>query len=272
MSVLASFAGVSVDVATLSRCGARERNEDACGYWNSEHGGCFVVSDGAGGHGGGDIASETTVKTILSAFCNRSVFDRGYIEGVVSQADAAVRYCQQLSAKNNMSATVAAAFLNADASQLQLIHLGDTRVYRFRRNQGECLTKDHSLVQALVDSGRLDASEARSHPKRHVLLSALGAREVPQPQALSEALPVQEGDAYLLCTDGFWDVITESAMACCLRLADSAQEWLFRMAEEVEHAGNPDQDNYTALAFWVGRPNPVSVPWPPRSSLVAAVS
>ncbi|TRX76776.1 PP2C family protein-serine/threonine phosphatase [Pseudomonas mangiferae] len=262
MSVYVAVEGPRVEFATLSKQGRREHNEDACGYWTSPGGACFVVCDGAGGHGGGDVASETAVRTLLSAFSSRPLLTRENIESLIAQADSAIRYGQRLTGSlRQMSATVTALFLDGSARQAQWIHLGDTRLYHFRKRGCRQLTKDHSIVQNFVDAGMLSESRVRGHSERNLLFAALGMGEDVPPAALDVPFDVEEGDAFLICTDGFWEVVLESEMLDELMYASAAEEWLVRMERLIIERSSPGQDNYSALAVWVGSPNDMTVPW-----------
>lgn len=263
VSVYYADRGLRVEFATLSRQGGRAWNEDACGCWTSGSGACFVVSDGAGGHGGGDVASETAVKTMLSAFSANPVLHRSAIEALLSETDRAVRYAQGLSETlRRMSATVTALFLDPTARRAQWISLGDTRLYHFRRRSWMRLTRDHSVVQSYVDAGLLCEDHVRGHPERNLLLAALGSGEAACAQAQDLPLAVEDGDAFLICTDGFWEALVESAMTDALIRAGSAQEWLGRMEQLIIDSKLPGQDNYSALSVWVGSPNQITLPWP----------
>jgi len=98
VSTFVALGGTRVEYATLSGQGARSYNEDACGYWTSPQASCFVVCDGAGGHGGGEVASETAVRTLLSAFSAAPSLDPEHIASLISQTDTAIRYGQKLTA------------------------------------------------------------------------------------------------------------------------------------------------------------------------------
>lgn len=265
MTTYLSESGLRVEFATMSRVGGRERNEDACGYWTSAGGACFVVSDGAGGHGGGDVASETTVRTLLKAFASRPSLQRGHVESIVAQADRAVRYArQQAGLQGNMCATVAALFLDQRAAKAQWANVGDTRVYHFRGRDWRQLSKDHSVVQNLVEAGLIAPAEARSHAKRNQLFAALGAANQIPSSSPDRALEIEDGDAFLICTDGFWGSVCETEMYDRLLLAESTEEWLVRMEQLILVGEGNQQDNYSALAVWIGQPNQVTLPDLPR--------
>lgn len=262
MTVYVAAGGPRVEFATLSRLGRREQNEDACGYWTSANGACFVVCDGAGGHGGGEVASETAVRTMLSAYSSAPSLTRDNIERLVAQADSAIRYGQGLSSPlRRMSATVTSLFFDEAARQAQWVHVGDTRLYLFRRRGCRQLTKDHSVVQSFVDAGVLQEDMVRGHSERNLLFAALGVGDELPAQALDTPFEVEEGDAFLICTDGFWEAVREYEMSEALLHANAAEEWLVRMEKLIVDQGSPDQDNYSALAVWIGNPNEITVRW-----------
>lgn len=273
MNTYVATGGTRVEFATLSGQGQRERNEDACGYWTSNAASCFVVCDGAGGHGGGDVASETAVKTVLTAFSATPLLGRANIQTILAQTDSAIRYSQNLAGHlHRMSATVAALFLDGSASKARWAHLGDTRLYHFRGHQPRLLTKDHSLVQSFVEAGIISASEARTHAKRNLLIAALGMGENAEPVVSEVGFDINDGDAFLLCTDGFWECVQEFDMCETLRCANSAQEWLLGMEQLIVARGSAAQDNYSALSVWIGRPNEITMPWRKTLAINAATS
>ena len=113
-------------------------------------------------------------------------------------------------------------------------------------------TLDHSVPQMLVNIGEIDEDEIRNHPDRNRLLRVMGAEwETPQYQ-YSEKIPLKKGQAFLLCSDGFWELITEKMMIRFLRRADSVDEWLDTMMDYVEEKGKEkNMDNYSAIAVWI---------------------
>lgn len=260
MTSYLATSGMTIEFATLSRQGARDYNEDACGYWMSEQGACFVVADGAGGHGGGDVASETAVKTFLMGFSTQPSIEKNHVDQLLHQADSAIRYGQTLANQlKKMSTTVACLFFNDDAGLAQWIHLGDTRIYLIRRRTCTLLTKDHSLLQRFIDSQMMSENIAQKSVARNILYAALGTGEEVYFESLDKPFPLHEGDAFLLCSDGFWEGMDAEAMVSALSLAGSAEEWLIRMEQLVLDRNSATQDNYSALAVWVGGPNDITL-------------
>lgn len=260
MSLHQTSSGMTLAVATLSRTGSRSHNEDACGYWTSENASCFVVSDGAGGHAGGSIASEIAVKATLSAFAGKPGFGTALTQEVLSSAEHSLRSGRLIKPElADMTATLAALFLNANGSRALWLHVGDTRIYIFRRGRARQLTRDHSMVQNLVDAGYLAPEGLRRHPERSLLLAALGMDNDGIGPTISETeFETCEGDVFLICSDGLWEGITEAGMEDALLHATSAEEWLFRLEQKVIGLGKPSQDNYTALAVWLGNPQEIT--------------
>jgi serine/threonine protein phosphatase PrpC len=113
-------------------------------------------------------------------------------------------------------------------------------------------TRDHSVPQALADAGEIDPTEVRGHPDRAVLLRTVGHPEGVQPTVSPAPVPLESGDALLICTDGFWELVTETAMAVDLAKSATPDEWLTRLEIRLLARARPGHDNYTAMALLVG--------------------
>lgn len=262
MNTFVVSSGMQVEYASLSRQGGREKNEDACGYCVTDAGSFFVVSDGAGGHGGGEVASETAIRTALSAYNAVPDFSTDNIRKLMSQVSSAVRYGQSLSDRlKKMSATITGLFINPDGSKALWAHIGDTRLYLFRRGEWVQLTKDHSIVQRYIDAGLVDPQGSRTHKDRNMLFAALGMQENVEVEVRELEFDLQEGDAFLLCTDGLWELVNEEEMQEQLVYSSAAQEWLLRMEHRLETRARHGHDNYSAMAVWLGTPNDMTIPW-----------
>jgi PPM family protein phosphatase len=249
-----------ITLGTLSKIGGRAGNEDACGYWIGEQGSCFVVCDGAGGHAGGAVASEIAVKAILGAFVAAPRFDRLRVREILLEAESAIAAAKvQHADLDKMSAAVAMVMLNADRTQALWGQLGDTRLYLFRRGRARQLTKDHSVAQSLVDAGFATDRDTRSHPQRSILYAALGMESQAMPAMPDAPLAVEDGDAFLLCSDGFWEPIVETDMEGSLRDAEGPEQWLLHMEQTIVRDPKPHFDNYTGLAVWLGSPHDYTI-------------
>ena len=245
-----------MEIATLSRRGGRNYNEDACGHWHSDQHLCCVVADGAGGHGGGDKASKIAVQFILAAFATSSqVSAEAMRRNIVETNRSIIQHRADDRALQNMHSTVVALVVDLAGNTANWGHCGDSRLYVFRGGRIAARTRDHSLVQSLVDGGMLAAADMRSHPQRSELLSALGVGEEDlQVSVSTQSWRVEAGDVFLLCTDGLWEYVEDDQLEAALAQAQGAQTWLRDLEQRVLRAAShkPRHDNFTALAIWVG--------------------
>lgn len=243
---------LDLQTAYISRIGRRKRNEDACGYWTSDHGCCWIVSDGAGGHGSGDRAAQIVVSTVLQQFSTTPEVGDGQAIALLEAAQAAVMAEKNANpGGDNMHATAALLLIDATRRVAVWSHVGDTRIYLFRNRELVHQTRDHSLVQSMIDAGYGDAGMIRTHPQRSLLTSAIGNADELALSVSGAPLAISPGDTFLICSDGWWEYVDEASMAAELAASPSAAEWLERMAAIVERHDNQHSDNYTAVAIQV---------------------
>jgi serine/threonine protein phosphatase PrpC len=249
-------ASLVLNVAELSGLGGRATNEDAHRHLLAGHFACFAVSDGVGGEEGGEIASRLIVDTVIECFKAAPSFDKKSLRNHVDAAAAEVAHRQKSDpVLANMSATVAVLCLDCGAGLARWLHLGDTRIYQFRESQLLRMTQDHSAVQQLVNAGYCAPSQIRTHPLRSSLLAAIGLSGEAAVEVSEGDSDVQIGDAFLICTDGFWEWIDEPQMAAALSGTSTAQAWLDRMellSSQTAASAIKPRDNYTAFAVRVG--------------------
>lgn len=247
---------MQLEVSVLSNPGGRERNEDACGFWTGD-GGCFcVVSDGAGGHGGGDVASKLAVRVILTAFQELPASTGDAIDRALKAAHRAIVEQQARGdAVAGMRATATVLAIDTVHHTAVWGHVGDTRLYCFRNGRVIAQTKDHSVVQKMVDAGFLEQNALRDSLQRSRLFAALGHDEDFVATVEDHPLPIAVGDVFLLCSDGFWEYIDERAMQDALSRATSPAEWLRDMERDVVEHGGVGQDNFSALTVWCRGPD-----------------
>ena len=249
-----TIAPIALSWAKLNGMGMRASNEDAIGHALQDDMGCFVISDGAGGHEGGEVASKLVVDAVLNKFLKESSFSQRAMHAYVGSAIAEVALGRRrMPALHDMSATIAAVLIDQSNRQALWAHLGDTRIYWFQNRRLVEVSKDHSVAQQFIDAGYGHADQLRQHPQRNMLFAAIGA-EGDTPIAVSHSVNLGDGDAFLICTDGFWEWVIEADMERTLAAAGSSDEWLDAMstiaAANVERAGKL-RDNYSAFAIWV---------------------
>ncbi len=243
-------------MAGLSDVGCqRENNEDSYLYWEPagdeefrRKGRLAVIADGMGGHEGGLEASRLAVETV------REVYDQGFRDDpqaalVESFAAAHARirdYAEQHPALQGMGTTCTALVLRG--RQLYFAHVGDSRLYLVREAHILRLTRDHSYVGRLVESGLVRAEDAEKHPQRHILTAALGAGMEVAVDGADQALVLHGGDDLLLCTDGLWSVVTEEELETAAR--NPPAQCCAALVKLARQRGGPD--NITVQVLRVG--------------------
>jgi serine/threonine protein phosphatase PrpC len=239
---------LELDTCYISEIGGRQRNEDACGYWQSATMGCWVLSDGAGGHGSGDLASRLVVSTVLRAFSERpEVSPQQALSLLKAANEAVITEKTSGTTRDDMHATVTILLLDRASHGAVLAHVGDSRIYHFRQARIHSRTSDHSLVQQMVDAGYGGAELLRTHPKRNLLTSAIGAAGAIEMTVSPQPLEVLPGDCFLLCSDGWWEYLEDPEMEQALARQLVVGRWLDEMAATIRSRGRAGHDNYSAL-------------------------
>lgn len=247
---------MQIELALMSEQGGRDYNEDACGHWHSERYLCCVLADGAGGHGGGDIASKLAVSHVLQGYASLPAHHPLALQNLLLDTNHALLAHRASNPQlRHMHSTVVVLSIDLQERHALWGHCGDSRLYAFRNGVLAQRTNDHSLVQSLIDGGLLDEAGARVHPKRSELYSALGTEGEDLHISVSpEPWPLAGHDALMLCTDGLWEWVTDEEIAAALSFAPQPQAWLNDLRQRVRLAAadKPNHDNYTALALWLG--------------------
>ena len=221
---------LSIRYAARSDIGRlRDRNQDTA-YAGQR---LLAVADGTGT--GGEAASAAVIealKPLEGALPAGSLLNA--MEDAVRQADSALR---DLAAADPGTATTLTAMLWS-GSQLALVHVGDTRAYLLRAGELFQITHDHSVVQALLDQGKITPEEAESHPQRSLLLQAIsGARPAEPDVSLHDA---RAGDRYLLCSDGLTTVVAARDIRDSLSAPGDPEQAVGRLIDLANEAGGPD--------------------------------
>ena len=244
-------------IATCTDPGARGGNEDDLRHGSGTAGHYVVVADGAGGHARGEEASYLAVESVARELAaNSAAFTPEHLTAVVRGAHANLLLAQEESRRpeHRMHTTLVALWVDTALEHVLWTHVGDSRLYRVRHGVGELLTQDDSVVQHMVRSGMLSAEQGRSHPQKNHLLAALGIEGEINPHTVARPIEVMEGDAFLLCSDGWWDTFEPNDIAAALHRSDTPEQWLHDMRQQILKRASPRQDNYTAAAVWLGNP------------------
>ena len=251
--------------ARLTDQGGRSRNEDSLGEWSSERLYYCVLADGAGGHGSGDVASRIVVDTALADLRYLTVDELPptgkRLVNALSHANEDILDEQVRGgrATRDMRSTAVLLAIDRELNTAAWAHCGDTRLYCFRDGQIRAQTRDHSMVQEMVDAQLLAAQDARHHPRRNVLFSALGTRDGLDIAGLDGTFELHDRDAFLICSDGLWEYVDEAFMINALAQAANPHAWLDALAAQVRATAKANHDNYSALAVWIAAPSEETV-------------
>lgn len=238
------------DIDTISRKGDRAVNEDSVGWECASSKILLALADGLGGHGLGDVASGIAVNTAKEKL-NQAYSPKEYLDNVFCGAQQEILKQQQLLKNKNAMKTTLSIVLIRD-EYVYYGHIGDSRIYFFSHGKYTSRTLDHSVPQMLALSGRIKDKDIRKHVDRNRLLRVLGVEDCLPKYELAERRTIARGDAILLCSDGFWEYISEKKMERTLKKVQTAEEWLKQMEKIVVKAGKKkNMDNYSAIALMV---------------------
>ena len=245
---------LKIRVAACSEQGARANNEDAIVAHENGPGWYAVLADGAGGHRNGAEAARRAVHRMQTSLGDATLPWRPeLLTGAVLAAHDDVRRGVEGTGRDRMHTTVVALCVDAQRNFALWTHVGDSRLYRIRDGQIDTITQDDCVVQMLIEAGLLTPEQAEDHPHKNHLVAALGIEDELHPHTTSPQ-PLQDGDVFLLCSDGWWGSAGDTLIHDTLRAAASPDDWLASMRAVIEERGLPDQDNFSAIALWVGEP------------------
>lgn len=232
--------GSRLEVMCLTNKGMeRPRNEDSCYAASRSYHAFMVVADGMGGHRAGNIASEIAAKEAERAWQRADLEgllpgegSRTFITGFIDKANRRILdQAEKSLTEKGMGTTVTAALLCG--ARLTIGHVGDSRAYNISDGKISQLTKDHSFLEQMIETGRITAEEARTHPKRHILTRALGIS--PDLKIDVDELEVEFGSTLLLCTDGLTNMLRDEEILAVVQTKPDPQhiaETLVKMANE----------------------------------------
>lgn len=218
----------------------RELNEDSLIAMDP----VFAVADGMGGHEAGEVASGICVRTLGQhpLFSGRpEAIEASDMYEVLMQADARIREITESRAGTTVTGVVLVEETNRP--YWLVFNVGDSRTYRLSHGGLEQISVDHSEVQELVDMGRITASEARVHPRRHVVTQALGTGPLAEPDFW--LIPVEEGDRMLVCSDGLTGEVDDRKLLHLLSTVTDAQDAADALMQAALRAGG--RDNVTVI-------------------------
>lgn len=238
--------------SVLSEIGNREINEDFLEVFQTSLGNVFILADGLGGHGGGEIAAKTAAETVKKVFQNS---DLDNVEIVLADAfenahNMLKKLQNEAKEENFFKTTLVVLVINK--KEFIWGNIGDSRLYHFEKNLLIERSMDHSVSQMLVNSGKLKEKKIRFHEDRSKLTKVLGAEDETSKPFISTREPLTEDTSFLLCSDGFWELVWEKDMVKLLKKTTEPDEWLKKMKFEVVKNGRKKKmDNYSAIVVRV---------------------
>lgn len=234
-------------LSIVSEKGDRAENEDCAGEVKARGIECIVVADGLGGHKSGAVASRIGVETVLNKFKEEPRFSGEAIEKYIEYAHEAIfEKSRERLIYSNMGATIAILLIKGKTAIYG--NVGDTRIYHFTDNIIDTVSEDHSLAYKQFTDGQIEYEDIRTSPDQNKLLGAVGLEynEV----YISEEIPIDGNTAFLVCTDGWWELINEEQMENTLKESNDTKEWINAMREIVVDFPHENKDNFTAAAIF----------------------
>lgn len=219
-------------------------NEDFAAYLISDSLKLFIVADGMGGHNAGEVASKMAVDSVLSYFEEIEKVEKEMLKESIKNANNEIyKYSRNVFECIGMGTTLTACLITKDF--IQIANVGDSSCIGIAHNKVEKLTKDHSLVQELVDSGSLTEEEALIHPKRNIITRAIGTSE----EVIIDLYEIEKEmyDQFLLCTDGLTNEVDRKEVLSIVNESEDYSEACEKLVSLAKSRGG--RDNITVLLF-----------------------
>lgn len=240
------MAELSISYSCLSKNGGRDINEDYLDVSIMPERLAFILCDGLGGHGNGDIASQFVTETLKNSLEK----SEGLENSILTAQKGLLQLQRENNAINSMKTTLTCLTLEKDTAKFG--YVGDSRIYCFDKGKYRLRSQDHSVPQMLAARGLIQETEIRFHEDRSKLLRVMGTEwDAPKYQIIDN-IPLSSHLSFLLCSDGFWELIDEKQMVKTLKKSESPQQWLEDMeAIILQNGQNTDMDNYSAIAVFL---------------------
>ncbi len=209
-----------------------------------------VVADGMGGHAGGSLASTQVAETARRIWAEHQetpIEPKRLLERIIREGHESIN---RAGVEKGLTPRSTCALLFLRNGGVHWAHVGDSRIYRLRDGRLARLTRDHSVVQMLVDLGKVAEDEMGSHPDQNRLTQSLGGDAQPMPDFGNDS--VKPHDAFLVCSDGLWEMIPQAEMASALAAKKLGDDGAKRLAERAFDRARPKSDNITVALTRIG--------------------
>ncbi len=225
----------------------RKSNEDSVGIFQTDIGLLLIICDGLGGGLSGEFASRVSVETIYKTFSTSDEVDM--LQRIRSAIEKANKFVYEKSNGNlnfkGMATTCEVLFLNSTTAYWG--HIGDSRIYFYKNSKLSQLTKDHSLIQKLVDDGELAVKDFKKHPKKNVITKAIGDNKIPDVDTSKVVFSNHAQSKFFVCTDGVTVVVDDSELEYLLEYEDIVGI-SNKLKKLINKRGAPDNYSYVIIS------------------------
>jgi len=238
--------------SSICKQGGREYNQDYLDLTVDKDGACLVVCDGLGSYYGSEVASRICSTKIIEQFREVKQLDASravkpeYCQSYIQSAHNYVVDEKERNPKIRSSCTTVAC-VATDYNTTVISHIGDTRVYLFTGGKLHFQTRDHSLSQISVELGKIPLRDIRSDKDQNKLTRVLGSDYYIPPDCDIYNTPLKPGDAFIICTEGFWEYVYEEEMEEDLASSATPEEALAKMEQRLLARVTKFNDNYSAI-------------------------
>ena len=248
MNVAGEHVRMDLDISygSLTSKGERLVNEDYLGVVRTSDITSFILCDGLGGHGKGDVASQFVVEQMTTALESGMTIENSIVN---AQKKLLIKQ-EQENAKDSMKTTVTC--LSISGVKARFGYVGDSRIYHFEKGKYKMRSQDHSVPQMLANRGDIKEKDIRHHEDRSRLLRVMGSEWNDPKYQMVDGIRITGHTSFLLCSDGFWELIDEKKMCKTLKRSSTPEEWLASMEEIILKNGRgTNMDNYSAIAVFI---------------------
>lgn len=223
----------------------RKFNEDSVGHFECDSYGIYIVADGMGGHNAGEVASEMAVSNVIE-FVKNNINSLGecVLEDAVENVNKKIYEYSVSNLKLSGMGTTITACLVYDG-KIVIANVGDSSCFGINSSGLFKLTKDHSLVQQLIDSGSISEEEAINHPNKNIITRAVGTHEDVEVDIFK--FDIDEYDKYLMCSDGLTNEVPIERITEIIQKEDDNELACYELVNEANKNGG--RDNITVMLF-----------------------
>lgn len=218
--------------------GGRAPNEDSLGVFEHHLNSAWIVADGLGGHVSGEEASARAVEVLQGELLLNHPVNRDFLDHAFSQMND-----QVVALEGPLTTAVAAV---SDSHTLWFANNGDSRLVLIRKGNALARTRDHSMAYVAYMQGNIAYEEIPQHPGQSRLIHALGS-ETDFIAEHYDPITLEPGDAFLLCSDGFWELVNEKEILRALKVTTDAEQWMDLCIQLLRERLTEHSDNYSAI-------------------------